>query len=183
MQTVFIAGSMSISRLHQKVKDRIHKIVTSNLNIIVGDADGADKSVQEYLHICQANKVTIYCTGGTPRNNVAEWSVHEVYSKAKSGSRAYFIAKDLEMARNSDCGLMIWDCKSTGTLSNIIELLRQKKKSVVFVNKNKDFVIVSNKAGLDHLLTFMSDRARTKAEEKIGLSSKIMAVAQEQLPL
>ena len=57
---------------------------------------------------------------------------HNVYSKAKVGSRAYFTAKDLEMARTSDYGLMIWDCKSTGTLSNVIELLREKKKSVVF---------------------------------------------------
>ncbi len=38
------------------------------------------------------------------------------------------------MARNSDYGLMIWDCKSTGTLSNVIELLRDRKKTVVFAN-------------------------------------------------
>ena len=82
------------------------------------------------------------------------------------GSRAYYTAKDLEMVRVSDYGLMIWDCKSTGTLSNMIELLREKKRSVVFVNKNADFVTVSNKDELDYLLSFMSDRARAKAEKK-----------------
>jgi predicted XRE-type DNA-binding protein len=87
------------------------------------------------------------------------------------------------MARKSDYGLMIWDCKSTGTLSNVIELLKRKKKSVVFVNKNRDFVTISDKIGLDHLLTFMSEDARAKAEEKIGLSSKIASIAQEPLSL
>src|SRR5579872_957533 len=122
MTTVFIAGSMSISHLHEKVRKRIGKIVSSDLDVVVGDADGADASIQRCLRNYQAEKVTVYCTGDIPRNNVAEWPVCRVYSKAKAGSRAYFTAKDVEMARNSDYGLMVWDCKSTGTLSNIIEL-------------------------------------------------------------
>lgn len=183
MTTVFIAGSISISRLHEKVADRINKIVSSDFNVVVGDADGADTSIQECLQQSRAGKVTVYCTGDSPRNNVAEWPVHRVVSKAKAGTRAYFTAKDLEMARNSDYGLMVWDCKSTGTLSNVIELLREKKKSVVFVNKNKDFVTVSDKDSLEHLVAFMSDHARAKAEEKIGLTAKIANIAQEQFSL
>lgn len=183
MTTVFIAGSISISRLHEKVADRINKIVSSDFNVVVGDADGADTSIQECLQRYRAGKVTVYCTGDSPRNNVAEWPVQRVVSKAKAGTRAYFTAKDLEMARNSDYGLMVWDCKSTGTLSNVIELLREKKKSVVFVNKNKDFVTVSDKDSLEHLVAFMSDHARAKAEEKIGLTAKIANIAQEQFSL
>lgn len=183
MTTVFIAGSISISRLHEKVADRINKIVSSDFNVVVGDADGADTSIQECLQRYRAGKVTVYCTGDSPRNNVAEWPVHRVVSKAKAGTRAYFTAKDLEMARDSDYGLMIWDCKSTGTLSNVIELLREKKKSVVFVNKNKDFVTISDKDGLERLLAFMSDHARAKAEEKIGLAAKIASIAHEQFSL
>lgn len=183
MTTVFIAGSISISRLHQKVADRINKIVSSDFNVVVGDADGADTSIQECLQRYQAGKVTVYCTGDSPRNNVAEWPVRRVVSKAKAGTRAYFTAKDLEMARDSDYGLMVWDCKSTGTLNNVIELLREKKKSVVFVNKHKDFVTVSDKDGLERLLDFMSDHARAKAEEKIGLTAKIASIAHEQFSL
>jgi hypothetical protein len=123
MTTVFIAGSISINRLHKNVQERIGKIVSSGLDVVVGDADGADTSIQKCLRDYQAVKVT----GNVPRNNVADWPVHNVYSKAKAGSRAYFTAKDLEMARESDYGLMIWDCKSTGTLSNVIELLREKR--------------------------------------------------------
>ena len=183
MTTVFIAGSISISRLHEKVADRINKIVSSDFNVVVGDADGADTSIQECLQRYRAEKVTVYCTGDSPRNNVAEWPVHRVVSKAKAGTRAYFTAKDLEMARDSDYGLMVWDCKSTGTLSNVIELLREKKKSVVFVDKNKDFVTVSDQGGLEHLVAFMSDHARAKAEEKIGLAAKIASIDHEQFSL
>lgn len=183
MTTVFIAGSISISRLHAKVQERINKIVSSDFDVVVGDADGADTSIQECLLKYQARKVTVYCTGDAPRNNVAEWPVHKVTSKAKAGTRAYFTAKDLEMARRSDYGLMVWDCKSTGTLSNVIELLKEKKKSVVFVNKKTDFVTISDRAGLNHLLALMSDHARIKAEEKIGLSSVVASLGQEQLVL
>lgn len=183
MTTVFIAGSISISRLHEKVQERINRIVSSDFKVVVGDADGADASIQECLRTYNASKVTVYCTCETPRNNIASWPVHRVQSKARAGTRAFFTAKDLEMAKNSDYGLMVWDCKSTGTLSNVIELLKEKKKSVVFVNKNKDFVTISDKSGLDHLLTFMSAHARAKAEGKINLSEKISSLTQEQLSL
>jgi len=183
MTTVFIAGSISISRLHEKVQERINKIVSSDLSVVVGDADGADTSIQQCLHDQRATKVTVYCAGDTPRNNVADWPVYRVHSKARAGSRAFFTAKDLEMARSSDYGLMIWDCKSTGTLSNVIELLREKKKSVVFVNKNKDFVKIADKAGLDQLLHLMSEHARAKAEEKISLSAKLAELDQFSLDI
>ncbi|WP_395372332.1 helix-turn-helix domain-containing protein [Komagataeibacter diospyri] len=183
MKTVFIAGSISIRRLHEKVQERINNIILQNLNVVVGDADGADASIQECLLANHASKVTVYCTGESPRNNIADWPVHHVKSKARVGTRAFFTAKDLEMAKNSDFGLMIWDCKSTGTLSNVIELLKEKKKSVVFVNKNKDFVTISDKSSLDHLLHFMSEHARSKAEEKISLSAKMSALSQDSFLL
>lgn len=183
MTTVFIAGSISISRLHEKVIDRISKIVSSDFDVVVGDADGADTSIQECLHKYRAGKVTVYCTGDFPRNNVAKWPIHKVVSNAKAGTRAYFTAKDVEMARDSDYGLMVWDCKSTGTLSNVIELLRGRKKSVVFVNKNKDFMNVSDVDGLERLVALMSDHARAKAEEKIGLTARLASIAHEQFSL
>ncbi|MER9641574.1 helix-turn-helix transcriptional regulator [Mesorhizobium sp. M0239] len=183
MTTVFIAGSIAISRLHEKVKARIEKIVASDLDIVVGDADGADSSIQECLLAYGAKRVKVYCSGDRPRNNLADWPINNVYSKATPGSRAFYTAKDLEMAHASNYGLMIWDCKSTGTLSNVVELIREEKKSVVFVNKNKEFITVSNVDGLNHLLSFMSDHARAKAEEKIGLSSKIAAISPQQFSL
>lgn len=183
MTTIFIAGSISISRLHTKVEERIENVVISELDVVVGDADGADTSIQECLSRNGAKNVTVYCSGNRPRNNISGWPVKNIHPKAAPGSRAFFTAKDLEMAHASDYGLMIWDCKSTGTLSNIIELLRKGKKSVVFINKHKIFVTVSCISDFEHLLIFMSSNARFKAEEKIGLSSKIAGISREQFAL
>ena len=183
MTTVFIAGSISITRLHDTVSERIAKIVSSDFNVVVGDADGADTSIQQCLRHLDATKVTVYCTGQIPRNNLGSWPVNMIQSGARPGSRAFFTAKDIEMARASDFGFMIWDCKSTGTLSNVFELLNDGKKSVVFINKLKNFITISGKQDMENLLHLMSDHARLKAEAKIGIASRLATLSQEQLAL
>lgn len=173
MTKIFIAGSISIKHLDPKVKERIDNIVNSEYTVVVGDADGADSSIQDYLRAKRASAV-VYCSGDKPRNNLGNWPVHCVEVKHLSpGSRAFFTAKDLEMAKTADFGLMIWDAKSTGTLSNVIELLRRKKKSVVFVNKVKQFQTVGDVSQLEELLAFMSQLALKKADDKIRLHEKI----------
>ena len=180
MTTVFIAGSLKIKHLDNKVKERIDKIVTSNFNVVVGDADGADKAIQSYLFARGANNTIVYCSGSQPRNNVGHWPVRNVDSAHAPGSRAFFTAKDAEMAKVADYGLMVWDAKSTGTLSNVIELLRQRKKSIVFVNKEKEFKTVGDISHLEALVTCMSEDARRKADEKLHLFDKIQALKHEQ---
>lgn len=183
MTTVFVAGSIRIKRLHPLFAERLSNIVSSNMDVVVGDADGADTSIQESLAEKNAPTVTVYCSGPQPRNNIGNWPVQNVISEAESGTRAYFAAKDMEMAKVADYGLMMWDAKSTGTLSNVIELLKRGKKCVVFVNKSKLFVTVSDIDDLRMLVSVMSETARNKAENKIRLSSKIASIANEQFGL
>lgn len=173
MTTVFIAGSMNIKHLDRMVKDRIDNIVESEFDVVVGDADGADTSIQSYLVERDALHATVYCSGTRPRNNVGDWVVKTIEAKHAAGTRAFFTVKDVAMAQVADFGLMVWDSKSTGTLSNVIELLKQKKKSVVFVNKEKIFVTVSDVDSLELLVSYMSPNARLKADLKIRLLSKI----------
>ncbi|MEO6678712.1 MAG: hypothetical protein ABIO21_15210, partial [Pseudomonas sp.] len=106
-----------------------------------------------------------------------------VETKHSKGSRAFFTAKDVVMAEAADYGLMIWDAKSTGTLSNVIELLARKKKSLVFVNKEKAFKVVGNVSQLEELVAFMSDYARQKADEKIKLFDRISLLKHDQAEL
>ena len=87
------------------------------------------------------------------------------------------------MAEVANYGLMIWDTKSTGTLSNVIELLKAKKKSIVFVNKDKKFVTISDGNSFERLLENMSDVSKAKAESKIGLSSKVASFNKPQYQL
>jgi hypothetical protein len=180
MTTVFIAGSITIKRLDAKVAERIDNVIESGLDVAVGDADGADTAVQRYLAEKGMQRVTVYCTGAHPRNNLGGWPVHHVETKHAPGSRQFFTAKDIEMARSADYGLMVWDSKSTGTLNNVIELLARKKKSVVYVQKDKAFRTIGEPAHLEALVTDMTDQARQKADEKIHLSARVAALVQEQ---
>jgi hypothetical protein len=180
MATVFVAGSMNIKRLDDRFVERLQNTVTATPAIVVGDADGADTSIQELLLDAGAESVTVYCSGEHPRNNVGNWPICKVQTKAKAGTRAYFTAKDLEMARVADRGLMIWDAKSTGTLSNVIELVKREKKCDIYVNKDRAFLTICDVEGLDRLVSRMSDSARSSAESKIGLSRLLADLVNEQ---
>ena len=85
------------------------------------------------------------------------------------------------MAEVADFGLMIWDTKSTGTLSNVIELLARKKKSAVFINKIKEFKNISTVEQLEELLSYMPEDAKEKANEKIKLFDRISSLKHEQV--
>lgn len=176
MTTVFIAGSITIKHLDLLVQERIMNIVSQDFNVIVGDADGVDTSIQQFLLEQNYSHVTVFCTGDMPRNNVGNWDVRHVKTYHKPGSRAFFTAKDLAMADAADSGLMIWDTKSTGTLSNVIELLSRRKFSWAFIDKLKTFHAVKNVDALEGLLDHMPPPARLKADTKIGLTEKLSAL-------
>src|ERR1700712_3056111 len=183
MTTVFIAGSINIKSLDPKVKERINNIVASDFEVVVGDASGADTSIQEYLLSLERSKTTVFCSGSAPRNNLGQWPARTVDSKHSKGSRDFFTEKDVVMAEAVDYGLMIWDVKSTGTLSNVIELLSRKKKSLVFVNKEKEFKLVGDVSQLEELFAFMSDHARQIADLKIKLFDRISLLKHDQAEL
>lgn len=173
MSTVFISGSIKIKSLDDKVKSRLDKVISSGVNVLIGDAGGVDKSVQQYLIKNNFPSVTVYCTGDSPRNNDGSWPVVNVEPPVKTRSRAYFTAKDLKMADDSDFGLMVWDCKSTGTLSNVIELLKKKKKSVVYVSSKKAFLNISSVSDLQALVNQMDYDSFIEADKKISLNKTI----------
>jgi hypothetical protein len=183
MIKVFISGSMRIKQLDKNVLSRINNILEKKYEVIVGDADGVDSSVQEYLKQKGAKSVLVYCAGSRPRNNIGNWETNNVETTSKPGTRAYFTAKDFEMANDCDYGLMIWDSKSTGTLSNTIELLNRHKKSLVYVNKAREFITVSDVTDLRKLLQYMAPSSFGKAEEKIQITRKVEALSHEQMPL
>lgn len=181
MTTVFIAGSIKIKRLDPLFIERIENVVREGMDVVVGDANGADTSIQQQLQRLGAQNVVVFCTGEKPRNNVGNWTVERVRSSAAPGTRAFFTAKDVEMASRADFGLMLWDAASTGTLSNVFQLLSRDKKIVVFVNREKRFVNVKDRGDILNLVSVMSDGARRAADRKIGLGAKVSALTNEQL--
>ena len=59
MTTVFIAGSIKIKHLDRKFKERIDKIIASGIDLVVGDADGADTAIQTTLFEQGSSNTTV----------------------------------------------------------------------------------------------------------------------------
>ena len=176
MTNVFVSGSIKIKKLDLKVIERLKNIISSNLRVIIGDADGVDSSIQEFLKSNGVRSVVVYCSGDTPRNNLGHWDIKKVSTSYKPGTRQYFTAKDKAMAADCDYGFMIWDASSTGTLSNAIELVEKNKVGLVYINKAKEFIKIKNVQDLEILINFMSATSLKKADEKIGLFKKIESI-------
>jgi hypothetical protein len=139
MKKVFIGGSRKISKINNEIKKRIDNIIKQNFTILIGDANGVDKSVQKYLTLKEYNKVYVFCTGNKCRNNVGEWGVRYIETNLPRKGYEYYVLKDIEMAKEADYGLMIWDGKSRGTLNNVINLITCNKKCLLFITIDNAF--------------------------------------------
>ncbi|QDL35838.1 hypothetical protein [Serratia liquefaciens] len=183
MTTIFVAGSINIKELDPLIIERLKKIVDKKFRVVVGDANGVDSSIQRALIALNCETTTVFSSSKKPRNNLGEWPVNVVKTEFRRGTREFYTAKDLQMAEKADCGLMVWDCKSPGTLNNVVELLLRNKYSVVFVNKIRNFIKVKTPDDIDTLIKMMNTTDLEKAEEKISLSGKMARLKNNQLTL
>ncbi len=144
MNTIFIGGSRHVSRLPTEVRKRLDNVVASGHQVIVGDANGADKAVQKHFLDAHYDKVTVYCSGRTPRNNLGTWRTHRVDVPTSTKGFQFYAAKDRQMAREADFGLMIWDGKSPGTVLNVLRLVQAGKVSVLFSVPDKGAINIKS---------------------------------------
>jgi len=164
MTKVFIGGSRRVSRLSSEVRDRIDRMIEQRLPVLVGDANGADKAVQQYLHGRGYHSVEVFCVGGSCRNNVGGWPTRAVVAPKGKRGFDYFTAKDREMAREASVGFMIWDGKSFGTLVNVLRLVRQGKNAVLYNVPKKEFCTVRNDSDWGNLLAECDEELRQRFE-------------------
>ncbi len=137
MSKVFVGGSRRVSRLSAEAKERLNNVVGSGFDVIVGDANGADKALQKHLMDSAYEKVTVFCSGSRCRNNLGNWSTRNVDPPKSAKGFQFYAAKDREMAREADFGLMLWDGKSAGTVLNVLRLIGAGKKAVLLNTKEK----------------------------------------------
>ena len=78
MTKVFLGGSRHVARLNAQICERLDNIMNKDLPVIVGDANGADKAIQQYLHQKSYRNVEVFCAGTTCRNNVGHWTAQLV---------------------------------------------------------------------------------------------------------
>jgi len=153
MPSVFVAGSRALSKLNAQIKERLDNIVKQNFAVLVGDANGIDKAVQRYLAERGYQNVVVYCME-VCRNNVGNWPARG--HMAESGlrhDRQYYTIKDLAMAKDASCGFMIWDGKSKGTLTNVINLVNADKKVLLYSAPKKHFFTLRTPGDLNSALS------------------------------
>ena len=110
---VMVSGSRSIADIRPGLQS-INRIMELNFSIILGDASGVDKLVQEYLRNSNYLDVKVYFAlwsgNGKPRNVTGFQTV---------GVPGSYVARDKAMCSICDYGLALWDGISRGTKDNI----------------------------------------------------------------
>lgn len=183
MNTIFIGGSRHVSRLPSEVKKRLDNVVASGHRVIVGDANGADKAVQKHFHDIHYDKVTVFCSGASPRNNLGTWFTHHVDAPKNAKGFQFYAAKDREMAREADFGLMIWDGKSPGTVLNVLRLAVAGKIAVLFNVPDKDVVNIKSVDAWRNFIAHCSDELRRDVKERATPDEWRLVEASDQLTL
>jgi len=149
---IFIAGPRAITSLPQEAKARLHGIYEKGYTILVGDANGVDKAIQKYYATLGYDNVIVYASNGAARNNIGDWPVEAVEVAGNIKGFNFYAMKDKAMARDADYGFMLWNGESKGTLSNIINLLADGKKSLVYFRPDETFVTIDSHEALENLL-------------------------------
>lgn len=157
---MFIAGPRAISKLDGKVEDKLHNIFQNNLTVVVGDANGVDKAIQQYFYDLKYQNVFVYASLGKARFNIGNWKVEKVDVENRLKGFDFYAAKDLNMADVADYGFMLWNGKSKGTLNNIINLTIRNKKTLVYFAPDNEFYIISKLGDLETILNKCDDETR-----------------------
>lgn len=140
---VFVGGARAVKFLDPHVQNRLMGLLDKKMTILVGDANGVDCLVQQYAHERNYPDVMVYASDGKPRNNLGDWPVVSVNAGKRTGF-AFYTMKDMAMANESDYGFMIWNGESKGTLNNILNLVKQNKKALVYLIPRKSFFCIKN---------------------------------------
>lgn len=172
MTKVFVGGSRHVSRLDATVRQRLDNIISRSFSILVGDANGADKAVQLYLHRKNYQNVEVFCTEGTCRNNIGNWTLRAVAPTTRERNAEFFSAKDRLMAREATVGLMLWDGKSIGTLMNIHRLLGLHKKAVVYTVPDKEFTEIRTRNEWDTFIAGRNDGIQEQLRHRASLEPR-----------
>ena len=152
MKKVFIGGSRRVSRLNPEIRRCLDQIIEQELEVLVGDANGADKAVQRYFKKLDYSRVHVFCMSGRCRNNLGNWPSEEVAAPEGVTGRKFYEVKDRVMTDQSSGGFMLWDGKSKGTLANVLRLRTQDKPVDVYHSKSRKSYTLKNAQDLDDFL-------------------------------
>jgi hypothetical protein len=136
---IFVSGSIGIKELDDNVKKRLDKLMDQNQSILVGDAQGVDQLVRDYLQSKNYDNVTVYSTGQARCNVPNNWTQKQTPPQKGVKGREHFALKDIAMTKDCDGALAIWDGKSKGTKDNISRAQEMDKMIIVYNDQQKAF--------------------------------------------
>ena len=148
---VFIGGPLKIRTLKPDVISKLNSIIKKKYKVLIGDANGVDKTIQNYFFNKKYQNVEIYSVNKF-RNNLGGWKSNVIKVETKVKNREYYSIKDRKMAEIADVGLMIWNKKSEGTLNNILNLLILEKKVCLFIHQESKLVILKEIKDLESIV-------------------------------
>ncbi len=181
---VFLGGSIRLNALPSQVKHLIAEEVSRGSSFAVGDAAGIDLAFQHFLKSQSVKALTVFHSDQL-RNNVGNWPTEFVQSDLKSSGKDKFTVKDRKMSELADCGIMVWDGKSAGTLANAIDLLNQQKPCQLFLAPRADLHLLTTIQDLERILTgsdytSVVDEAIKRLERFRRRSNKLANEAHQQ---
>ena len=164
---VFVGGTRTLKNLDETARAKILAIVNKEYRILVGDCYGIDTAVQHFLSNLGYRNVSVFATNGRARNNIGNWPIISVSTGKNVKGFKYYQAKDIAMAKEADCGFMIWDGKSRGTLNNIINLASDNKTVLLYLPlTNEQLVFTSHQELCDKFgEQFINEYLQCRAEE------------------
>lgn len=149
---IFIAGPRAINELDENVNKKLNSICEKGYDVLVGDADGIDSSIQKFLNDRKYKNVKVFASRGIARNNYGDWQIENVVVSENVKGFDFYATKDLSMAKSADIGFMIWNGKSKGTFNNIINLLNLNKEVILYYMPTKRFYQFKQMDDLDNFL-------------------------------
>jgi hypothetical protein len=165
---IILGGSRFLDRVPENLVDYLKQWTDANFDFLVGDAPGADSAFQKSLKKIGSTNVTVYSSAGYIRNNFGNWNTKEIDSGLASKSNAVHAFKDRLMTSLADRGLMLWDCKSAGTLSNVIDLVESGKSCQIWISHDSELYNFDNKYSLGNWLKIYPD-VTEEARKRLNL--------------
>ena len=173
MNKVIFGGSRKLGKLSKAIKQHADNIISQMCLVLVGDANGADRAMQEYLAEKKYPHVLVFCAGNTCRNNVGSWETRCVPTGRACKDFRHYAARDAEMIKEADYGFMVWDGKSKGTVNNIVGLVEMDKPVLVYFSPRKTFLTLKSNRDIVGLLTLCDRRVVELLDNSLGISRRI----------
>ena len=149
-ETLFVSGSSKTQdkesgyyrkKLPKEITRELNKSIRSNDKIVVGDAPGIDRQVQDYLSKKKYSNVEVYGPGKQVRYSAnKKWKTHAIDDPEHEPFSSEWLAKKDEFMTNvSTKGLaVILDEGAKATRRNVERLQSQNKDVKVFMlDKNR----------------------------------------------